>query len=99
MSESTPGPWMSRDGIITPADNDQIEIAEVFCESEGDYDENGIAGTARADGLLIAAAPDLLAALIELRKQINDFCIQYGEADFYTGDATKAIAKATGAPQ
>jgi hypothetical protein len=44
---------------------------------------------------LLLAAPELLAALIELRKQINDFCIQYGEADFYTGDATAAIAKAT----
>lgn len=37
----------------------------------------------------------LLKALVDLRQQVNDFCVQYGEADFYTGDATAAIAFAT----
>lgn len=50
-----------------------------------------------ANARLIVAAPKLLKELIELRQQINDFCVQYGEADFYTGDATAAIALATGA--
>lgn len=49
-----------------------------------------------ADRALIEAAPDLLEALMELKRQIHEFAVNHGEADFFTDDATVAIAKATG---
>lgn len=49
-----------------------------------------------ADARLISAAPDLLEALQDLHAQVHLFCATYGEADFETGRAAAAIAKATG---
>jgi hypothetical protein len=49
-----------------------------------------------ANARLIAAAPDLLAELRDLKAQIHAFAARHGEADFETGRAAAAIAKATG---
>lgn len=61
----TRGPWMLRGTIITPADTDQVEIAEILTEEdETAFDAEGnLIGASRADGLLLAAAPELLEAL------------------------------------
>lgn len=64
-AKHTRGPWMLRGTIITPADTDQVEIAEILTEEdETVFDAEGnLIGASRADGLLIAASPELLEAL------------------------------------
>lgn len=61
-AKHTPGPWVLRDVMITPAGSPKVEIAEVGVDDDFD-DEGNLIGTSLADGLLIAAAPELLAAL------------------------------------
>lgn len=55
MSEHTPGPWTFESGFIVSSAG---RIADV-----GGVDASFDPETAEADGRLIAAAPDLLAAL------------------------------------
>lgn len=71
MSTHTPGPWSVEDLTETHskfvmrvvATDVDIDVAELNCEGS---DAEAVAAT-RADGHLIAAAPDLLAELVEAR--------------------------------
>ncbi len=78
--KSTPGPWVyayEQDGYRHQILSDNSQVAQVV---PSDHSE--------ADGLLIAAAPDLLAALQRL------MCMSQCEPAFL--DAINAIKKATG---
>jgi hypothetical protein len=102
MSEHTPGPWELQEGTqccfhagnryaVTHSGGDEDEpwsvtIAEVWPTSD-DSD--------KADARLIAAAPDLLAALEECVQELEK--LGWGCAG-YTDNAHAAIAKAKGAP-
>ncbi len=63
MSGHTPGPWLADDGEggdwVVAAESDGDVIAPLFMAT-GHYDD------AKANAYLIAAAPDLLAALRDL---------------------------------
>ena len=61
-AKHTPGPWVLRDVMITPANLPKVEIAEIGVDDDFDDDGNLI-GSSLADGLLIASAPELLEAL------------------------------------
>ncbi len=50
------------------------------------------------EGFVASCTPERIAALCRVAKecgnlyqQIQDFCVAEGEADFYTGDAKKAL--------
>jgi hypothetical protein len=65
MTKHTPGPWLnygrvSTTGLLYSAVAAKTLIAKVYSESYGDQEQE------RANARLIAAAPDLLDALIEL---------------------------------
>lgn len=101
----TPGPW-ELDGPstthVTDEDYHAIRAGCGFWSGSKNQREPGFSITGHmsaADACLIAAAPDLLAALIDLHAQVSKFCEEEGEADFYTGRADAAIAKATGTQQ
>jgi len=89
----TPGPWeCAADGAeIWPTTGDcaQVELARVvgpWCESSWYSKE-----TALANARLIAAAPELLAAL----KRLVDYCNNHSDYDAI-GAADGAIRKAEG---
>lgn len=101
-AKHTRGPWLLRGTIITPADTDQVEIAEILTdEDETAFDDQGnLIGSSLGDGLLLAAAPELLEALEEvLHEWVRDLT-DAGEEDIedkaYVKFARRVIAKATG---
>ena len=81
MSEHTPGPWSAEDTVIYGPSH--LNIAEL---EPNDYIRND---EQRANARLIAAAPDLLAALDALVDATNTRSLAYD-------DAVTAIAKARG---
>jgi hypothetical protein len=103
MSGHTPGPWRvkgSGRGLILRifgGDHDDIdtEIATVFRADHLDYEANA---------QVMAAAPELLAALILCRSCLNEEVIAAGDLDHPTirahakaaAQADAAIAKAEG---
>lgn len=110
MSEHTPGPWIVHEGYeidvrsANPADLAEAPIYYCIAENIGghvrgknfdDYRE------VHANARLIAAAPDLLAALEDVRKRMHDSehwwidCPERGGFDIGMIDA--AIAKARSA--
>jgi len=62
-TQHTPGPWAHRNGRIFAADRESLTIAHVARSADGDYSP--------ANGDRIAAAPDLLEALIEIRAYLS----------------------------
>lgn len=97
MSKHTPGPWKAeetRDAGKRPV----IEIVGagrsvadlLIAGPHAPHDSDG--GTGRADAALIAAAPDLLAALEGLEFAVTRHIIGIAEI----GAARSAIAKAKG---
>lgn len=101
MSAHTPGPWK----MIKGADDDETRCAVV--QDNGDKEwliatvENGAPGdclaTESANAHLIAAAPDLLAALKELAAYLQIEEIWTIEAEVAMVDrAEAALAKAEG---
>lgn len=69
MSEFTPGPWVADcDGVIMPEHGTRWHIASVL---SGWPHQPGV-NEAGENARLIAAAPDLLEALIKLERQ----CVQ-----------------------
>jgi hypothetical protein len=88
--------WLTAEGgaiaQLFPCGNPRRALAD---DVQSDMPEPFMGAIMRQRAALLLAAPEVLSALIDLRQQVNDFCVKYGEADFYTGDATKAIAKAT----
>lgn len=89
--KSTPGPWQISDafddGNGCVVENGTRMICECYEDGEPSTDED------RANARLIAAAPDLLAAL----EKIAEVCNGYGdEAGWACKHALIAIAKADG---
>ena len=92
----TPGPWsICYDGQLDGADGTRV----LFLPFDSYKEFNDLPPTFKANIRLIAAAPELLAALIEARAQVADICLSYRipfpEASMVRYD--DAIDKATGA--
>ena len=89
----TPGPWAHRNGRIYSVDREELTIANVARSADGDYSP--------ANGLLLAAAPELLEALeeavdlawIEDSHQVQfDPTVSFSEFYDFTGvDGTRRI--------
>lgn len=88
----TPGPWHAT--LHQVGDENNVRVADCYSLEKG-HD------TARANARLIAAAPDLLAALVEIEQHAYDDDTPQEDilADFdrMRGIARDAIAKARGA--
>lgn len=103
-TQHTPGPWiwMVNDEPVNP---------ETY-EAPGNYDNKELFGADKnpvvscgeydvvlnpADARLMAAAPELLAALRDLTDQVEQLCaaLPDGATDISTDAARAAIAKAT----
>jgi hypothetical protein len=89
MSEHTPGPW-------TPVECDGNADDIAIAADDGGYVCYSVA--TEADALLIAAAPDLLAALKELIDQLEGIGIPdwHGAEGLSLDQARAAINKAEG---
>lgn len=95
QAKHTPGPWK----VVSQAVTQEVEVFEIaevshlriICDGPGDGFSK--AGTPEADARLIAAAPDLLAALIDVVG--DDETLQ----NPWRVAARAAIAKATGVGQ
>jgi hypothetical protein len=92
-AKHTPGPWVvdGKQAWVTQGTRDLPIAALLWPTSLRSEDET------MANARLIAAAPELLEALIDLRRQVHEACARDGEGDFETGRAAASIAKATGA--
>jgi len=90
MSTHTPGPWTARaypNGWQHVVQAGRQPIAEL---ADGKPDDN------RANASLIAAAPDLLAALERYIDLHLADCVEVDEASDLLKDARAAIARAEG---
>jgi hypothetical protein len=65
----TPGPWTEHDGFIVGKFND--EKVHYVCDPRCAPAEKYLLGEMDANAKLIAAAPDLLAALIECERRLR----------------------------
>lgn len=102
-AQHTPGPWVfDRDTLHINAANGYVVGLCTFPSSRGKLFIEEMAGC-RANGALLASAPELLAALQTL---LNDYVelVNSGDAGFWDPEeeaqvkaARAAIAKATGA--
>lgn len=97
MSEHTPGPWH-----VEPARTTGFAITspcELIAASQDEYGHYGAIHN-KANAILMAAAPDLLEALIALRKSFAlavGITSPFARCALELGDA--AIAKAKGIEQ
>ena len=99
----TPGPWITAGPYgtgIAPAAMPSERLAVVMamdCELTEDdmYGEDVPLASQVANALLIAAAPDLLAALIRMRDEFNSYADCPSKCDA-VGMAFQAIEKAGG---
>ena len=83
MPNHTPGPWTFKDGLWIIAGRDLV-VARVLPTLRHDY-----------DGALIAAAPDVLAALIELTERCDGAAgVREDGSNIDTRGAHAAIEKA-----
>ena len=103
MKEHTPGPWkLNTDGDTGMNDSGCIldSIGHVIItDIYGTFKNGRTTGEAEANARLIAAAPDLLAALEELVQASYDSVNGKQYAPYHVeelGRATVAIAKARG---
>jgi hypothetical protein len=71
MSEHTPGPWQVDYELLATFENDgrTEELIEIVGDSRGN---TPCYATSKVDARLIAAAPDMLAALKELDDTVNE---------------------------
>lgn len=97
MTTHTPGPWHISDETnpLITNDSGSVDVAQVFMYDEGTF--GSLRPNAYADARLIAAAPDLLAAL-RLIANSEEFSGDTVVCDFATlqSVARAAIARATG---
>jgi hypothetical protein len=96
MIKYTPGPWEVDESNPNLVARLVDGVYEYVCEvAPSSFSTRECSDEQEeADARLIAAAPELLEALQNLEGQVRLFCEQYGEADFETGQARAAIAKA-----
>ena len=93
-TQHTPGPWFANDSLQLFAETGQ-HIASLDSSTEGFE-----GGTLYANARLIAAAPDLLAALKAFDDAFSHYCEGDPDSDEVSAlyQAREAIAKATGEP-
>ena len=91
-TQHTPGPWFANDSLQLFAETGQ-HIASLDSSTEGFE-----GGTLYANARLIAAAPDLLAALKAFDDAFSHYCEGDPDSDEVSAlyQARAAIAKATG---
>jgi len=85
-TKHTPGPW-----VITQDNKGSLDD---YCIGTGQRIDE-VATCSKRDAHLIAAAPELLEALVEIRKWTGPWGL-YDEIDAAMQAADKAIAKAKG---
>jgi hypothetical protein len=93
----TPGPWKEMDGFIVGgpwADGEFHDICDPRC-APPDGDNTGMIN---ANAQLIAAAPELLAALRDAVEELKHAAYIVNLDEDAIGRAKIAIAKATGEP-
>lgn len=96
-TQYTPAPWSveidhytaTPEFIRAYVDGEMYDLASVLCDETGN---------ATANARLIAAAPDLLAALIELSNYVFDEYTASHPLCQRAAEARAIIAKATGVP-
>ena len=97
----TPGPWAFSESELTPGRFSIYHYGPLaYCGDTGDGIEN-----ARANARLIAAAPDLLDALLDALPYVEDVladpvalaCFKPGTVQRNAAAIRAAIARATGA--
>ena len=89
MTKHTPGPWNQKWSENTGWHIYSTTVAGergLICELEDDFDE----ATRESNARLIAAAPDLLAALIELQQWAEYNGIPEGTGEIALAVITKA---------
>ena len=93
-TQHTPGPWITGDAAIWALDDCEFH-AIVDCPLNQTCRDTE---TAWANARLIAAAPDLLAALIAFDNAFSHYCEGDPDSDEVSAlyQARAAIAKATG---
>lgn len=101
MSKHTPGPWLIAESVVSRhaitnmrrirSKNEGLEHGAV-CDVYGIKDGS----EASANAILIAAAPDLLAALKSIAIALRDEVLVHDDQREAMRAATAAIAKATG---
>ena len=92
MSKHTPGPWsIEHDTDITGVENSpeigcvgKVDVAHVYLRA--------VPGKTQANARLIAAAPELLEALLRAKRHLSVYSEEFDMAE-------RAIAKATGATE
>jgi hypothetical protein len=98
----TPGPWEWNGNTLRPAQPDPAASAvHSILDAEGGYGFLSSKPTQTiaeldADRALIAAAPDLLAALTAMTRRYRFFMVSEGVWDDALQHAERAIAKAEG---
>lgn len=92
MNKHTPGPWAIGERVPT-ARIDNARMIRPADHHNYEYGATAIIGTSEADACLIAAAPDLLDALVALLKVSKKSC---GLDLKEMVKAREAIKKATG---
>ncbi len=85
MSTHTPGPWVANCGAVETVERRGSASSVIAYGIESN-----------TDARLVAAAPDLLAALTELYRLGEQENIDEGELQLAVRAASKAIAKARG---
>jgi hypothetical protein len=104
--KTTPAPWsveldVAQNGDIDVMTSDMRMVARIDCREEPDDDESPARETALANAHLIAASPELLAALNDLWIWASEQRIFLGSDPIPDGlgaQTLAAIAKATGEP-
>jgi hypothetical protein len=93
MSKHTPGPWIPRlrDAAIEIYHHGPFHIANVYGGLDDDAD---VGPTSVANADLIAAAPEMLMALLDIKGQCAGHCDEFSLRVWRLAD--KAIAKAEG---
>jgi hypothetical protein len=86
VANHTPGPW----ALVEGDDNGDIYVEADPAHRYYISNMEGSCGHCHADARLIAAAPDMLDALIELAAAFRAVCRAYGQ-DHDTVSYTKAI--------
>ena len=85
MSKHTPGPWRVANGVQIRSQRDQIAKVWMMRDGEG-----------KANAALIAAAPDLYKALVQVRDRFFAADQPERDRDLMWGSVNAAIAKAEG---
>lgn len=95
-AKHTPGPWVL-DWNVSRIDVFSSDSAVMVASVRRSAMSEGIDSQARANARLIAAAPDLLAALVEVTDRLDAFSVSANlNTRLALETARAAIAKATG---